>query len=87
MPETLNIKEKDQVPMTAAGRIAELRMLSLDEKQAFVPPVGAQLRIGPYIYKVAVTNVSQLRFSCSLHDIVIEGVNDAESVIVSPNEG
>ena len=71
--------------MTAAGRVAELKNLSLKEKEAFIPPVGAELRMGPFVYKVNIVNVGQLRFSCSLHDVVIEGVNDTESVIVSPH--
>lgn len=87
MPDTFKLNEKDQVPLTAAGRIAELKQLSLKEKQAFIPPVGAELRLGAFIYRVTITNVSQLRFSCSLHDVVIEGVNDTESVIVGPHTG
>lgn len=87
MTDALNITEKDKVPKMPADRIAELRKLSLDEKQAFVPPVGQILKLGPYVYKVTITNVGQLRFSCSLHDVIIEGVNDTEPVIVNPRTG
>ena len=86
MSDTFVIQEKNEIPMTAVGRIAELKKLSLKEKQAFIPPVGADLRIGPYVYRVNITNVSQLRFSCSLHDVIIEGVNDTEPVIIDPNK-
>jgi len=85
--ETLKINGNKSVPATPEARIAELMKLSLKQKEAFIPPVGAELRMGPFIYQVKVTNVGQLRFSCSLSDVVIEGVNDTKSVIVSPHTG
>jgi hypothetical protein len=87
MTDSLKIPEKNSVPKTASARIAEILKLSLKEKEAFVPPVGQELKIGPYIYKVKMTNVGQLRFSCTLYDVIIEGVNDTEAVIISPHTG
>ncbi|MBW1985000.1 MAG: hypothetical protein JRI53_09795 [Deltaproteobacteria bacterium] len=70
--ESLKIKEADNVPLNAKLRIKELLSLPLKEKQAFVPPVGLQLTIGPFVYEVSVTNVSRLRFTATLVDVNIK---------------
>ena len=82
--------EKDQVPGTAEARIKELMALPLKQKEGFVPPVGSVFSIGPFVFRVSVVNPSQLRFTATLADVIIKGVNDGSekvSAIVDPNTG
>jgi hypothetical protein len=74
----VNDDEKGRVPLSAAARIKELLSLPVKNKETFLPLVGQMIRLGPFIFKVTVTNPSQLRFTASLADVVIEGVNDGE---------
>lgn len=92
MSESLNIgkDQKEQIPDTPEGRIAELMELPLKVKKDFVPSSGMMFRFGPYVYRVAVTNPSQLRFTAKLVDVIIKGVNDGSekvSNIINPNTG
>lgn len=75
MSEALKI-DKDKVPLSRAKRIEELLELPNKSKEQFIPPVGFTFRHGPYVYRVAATNVGQLRFTAKLHDVVVEGIND-----------
>lgn len=74
--QKIKIDETEQVPLTPEARLKELKSLSNKHKEAFLPPVGSQFRIGPYIFKVSIQNVGQLRFTANLVDVVIEGIND-----------
>lgn len=92
MNDKLNIPdtEKKDIPETPEDRIRELMELPLKDKENFIPPVGQFVKLGPFIYQVKVTNPGQMRFTASLYDVVIEGVNDGSekvSDIVDPNTG
>lgn len=90
MSEKLNIPEKGDVPDTPEARIAELKELPLKQKQNLVPPVGQFIKLGPFIYRVNVTNPGQMRFTASLYDVTIKGVNDGSekvSDIIDPGTG
>ena len=83
-------EQKTDIPDTPEGRIKELMALPLKQKQGFIPEVGAGFRLGPFVFRVTVTNPGQLRFTASLYDIVIDGVNDGKekvSSIISPVTG
>ena len=92
MTESIKMVNDDrkEVPATAAARLRELMELPLKQKQNFLPAVGAKIKLGPFIFKVSVTNPSQLRFTASLMDVIIEGVNDGSekaSPIINPHTG
>ena len=88
MAETFRIPDpKQDIPDTPEKRVAELMKLPLANKISFIPAFGDTLRIGPFVFKVTVVNPSQLRFSATLADVIIEGVNDGVSKIVSPYTG
>jgi hypothetical protein len=86
----LDIDDTKDVPASQEARIKELMTLPLSKKQAFVPPVGAQIKMGPFVYKITFANPSQLRFTATLSDVIIEGVNDGKSkvsAIINPRTG
>lgn len=92
MGNALNISdyEKRGIPPTPEERIRELMESPLKQKAAFLPPIGGIFRVGPFVFKVSVSNPSQLRFTASLVDVIIDGVNgDKEKVseIISPVTG
>jgi hypothetical protein len=65
-----------EIPLSREKRIGELRELPNKMKENFLPPVGLEFQIGPYVYKVSIQNVGDMRFTAKLHDVVIEGFND-----------
>ncbi len=89
--DSLKIEEtKNQIPDTPEKRIAGIMELSLKQKVAFLPKVGVLLDIGPFVFKVSVINASQLRFTATLVDVIMEGVNDGSekvSPIIDPGTG
>jgi len=80
MNESLQIDNTEDVPETPEGKIAQLMGLKAKEKEAFVPPVGAEFQMGPFTFRVKVTNPSQLRFTAQLCDVNVE----KKSRIVKP---
>lgn len=74
MQDKLTADDIEQIPLTSQARIKELKSLPTDQKRAFIPPVGAQFRLGPYVFEVAVQNAMQLRFTAKLKDVIIQGV-------------
>ena len=82
-----SFKSKKEVPSTAKERISELKKLPLSDKGVFVPAVGTTLRLGPFVYEVAVVNAGQLRFTAKLYDVIVDGVNDGKSNIINPLTG
>lgn len=84
---SLSPKVKKDIPDTSQGRIAELMQLSYNDKKAFIPPVGFELQLGPFKFKVSFTNIGELRFTAKLSDVIIDGVNDDKSSIISPHTG
>ena len=76
--QTLKLTEEDKnrVPLNRETRLKHLSESPNEQKQSFLPPVGGTFRLGPYVYKVAVQNVGDMRFSARLHDIIVEGIND-----------
>ena len=81
---------KQEIPDTPEARIKEIKALPAKQKQNFIPPVGGIFRLGPFIYKVSLTLPNQLRFTATLMDVIIEGVNDGSeniSQIVDPVTG
>ena len=82
-----SFKSKDQVPENAEDRIKKLMSLPLSSKKSFVPEPGMRLNLGPFVFEVAVTNPSQLRFTAKLVDVIISGINDGKSNIIDPNTG
>ena len=91
MSEALNIPkdEKQDIPSTPEARIKELMELPLAQKKNFIPQVGMNFGLGPFVFKVTVVNPSQLRFTATLADVIINGVNDSKKVseIISPVTG
>lgn len=92
MLESLTIDKNQigKIPDTPEGRITELMALPVKAKENFLPEPGLELRIGPYVYRVAIINPSQLRFTAKLVDVIIDGVNDGSekvSDIIDPNTG
>ena len=74
--ERLKVKDIEKVPLTPEARIRGLMELPNKSKQEFLPPVGFEFQLGPYIYKVTIHNVGQMRFTAKLSDVVVEGIND-----------
>ena len=87
MPEAIKISQDKQrkVPDTPEKRIADLMKEPLSRKRSFVPPVGGEFNIGPFVYRITVTNPSQLRFTATLKDVIITGVNDGSTGILDMN--
>jgi len=78
MSDSIKLSEEQigKTPLSRAKRIEELRKVPNELKANFLPPVGTEFRMGPYVYKVAIHNVGDMRFTARLHDVIVEGVND-----------
>jgi len=75
------------IPANAEQRIAELMKLPLKKKMNLIPSFGDTFRVGPFVFKVTGVNPGQLRFTASLADVIIEGINDGVSPIINPHTG
>lgn len=85
--DKIKLTKTSDVPLTQQSRIKAIQKLPLKQKTEFVPPPGTELRIGPYVYEVSVTNASQLRFTAVLKDVIIDGVNgSAQGRIITPSD-
>ena len=76
-----------KAPETREGRMAVLKKLPNGEKKRFMPGPGSKLQVGPFVYLVTAVNAKQFKFIASLHDVIIEGVNDGTSPIIDPHTG
>lgn len=78
--ESLKIKEADNVPLNPKMRIKEIMGLPLKQKELFIPSVGDRMEIGPFVFRVSVTNPSQLRFTATLVDVNIEKKHEGDTI-------
>lgn len=72
MNESVEVEDFENVPLSPAGKISEIMNLTAKEKEAFLPPIGGEFWMGPFKFRVKVTNPSQLRFTASLSDVRVE---------------
>ena len=73
--------EVGEIPESPESRIKDLMDLPLARKQSLIPPVGYRFQMGPFVFEVAATNPSQLRFSARMVDVVVE---DEKPLIIKP---
>jgi hypothetical protein len=64
--------EVGEIPEAPEAKIKDLMDLPLARKQGLIPPAGYRFQLGPFVFEVAVTNPSQLRFSARMVDVVVE---------------
>ena len=78
--DALSVEDSGKVPLKRETRMQQMMELPNDNKVLFVPTVGTVLKLGPYLYRVSAVDIGKMRFTATLHDVIIDGINDSPKI-------